>query len=109
MKRNGVDGVGQLVAIVKTNRHSILISSSFKYVYVCVCVCVCVVSCWGEGWVCGTFVPQPEIEPGPSAVKAQSPNHWTTRELPAVVIFYKKAADTELVNTEPFLLGEIQD
>ena len=81
----------------------------------CVCVCVhvhiyiYVVSGWGEGWVCRILVPQPEIEPGPSAVKAWNPNPWTTRELPAIVIFYKKAADTELVNAEPFLLGEIQD
>ena len=101
--------LGQLGAIEKTHRHSILISSSFKYMCVCVCVCVCVEPVWFEGCVCGILVSQPEIEPGPSAVKARSPDHWTTRELPTVVIFYKKAADTELVNTEPFLLGEIQD
>ena len=29
---------------------------------------------------CGTLVPQPGIEPTPSAVKARSPNHWTIRE-----------------------------
>ena len=28
----------------------------------------------------GILVPQPEIEPVPSVVRAQSPNHWTTRE-----------------------------
>ena len=28
----------------------------------------------------GTLVPQPGIEPMPSAVKAQHPNHWTTGE-----------------------------
>ena len=27
------------------------------------------------------LVLQPEIEPGPMAVKAPSPNHWTTKEL----------------------------
>ena len=27
-------------------------------------------------------IPQPGIEPSPSAVRAQSPNHWTARELP---------------------------
>ena len=27
------------------------------------------------------LVPQPGIEPGPMAVKAPSPNHWTTKEL----------------------------
>ena len=31
---------------------------------------------------CGILVPLPGIEPRPSAVKAQSPNHWTTREFP---------------------------
>ena len=29
---------------------------------------------------CGILVPQPGTEPGPSAVKAQSPKHWTARE-----------------------------
>ena len=31
---------------------------------------------------CGILVPQSGIKPRPSAVKAQSPNHWTTRKLP---------------------------
>ena len=35
---------------------------------------------------CGILVPQPGIEPGPSAVKAWSPNHWTTREFPILDI-----------------------
>ena len=30
---------------------------------------------------CGILVPQPGIEPGPSAVKVQSPNHWAAREV----------------------------
>ena len=30
----------------------------------------------------GILVPWPGIETGPSEVKVQSPNHWTTRELP---------------------------
>ena len=29
----------------------------------------------------GIFVPQTRIKPRPSAVKAQSPNHWTAREV----------------------------
>ena len=29
---------------------------------------------------CGILVPQPEIEPGPLAMRAQSPNHRTTME-----------------------------
>ena len=32
---------------------------------------------------CGILVPQPGIELGPSAVRVQSSNHWTTREFPA--------------------------
>ena len=30
----------------------------------------------------GILVPQPGIEPGPSAVKVQSPNHQTARKFP---------------------------
>ena len=30
----------------------------------------------------GMLVPRPGIESGPSAVKAPSPNHWTTKEFP---------------------------
>ena len=30
------------------------------------------------------LVPQPGIEPGHTAVKAPSPSHWTTREVPPV-------------------------
>ena len=32
--------------------------------------------------LCGILVPWPGIEPRPSAVKAWSPYHWTTREFP---------------------------
>ena len=31
----------------------------------------------------GMLVPQPGIEPRPSAVRAQSPNHRTAREFPS--------------------------
>ena len=31
------------------------------------------------------LVPQPGIEPRPSAVKVQSLNHWTTREFPTLI------------------------
>ena len=37
---------------------------------------------------CGILVPQPWIEPGPLAVKAQSPSHWTTRKFP-IMYFLK--------------------
>ena len=35
---------------------------------------------WPHSDACGTLVLQPGVEPVPSAVKAQSPNHWNTRE-----------------------------
>ena len=34
------------------------------------------------------LVPQPGIEPGPSAVRTQSRNHWTSREVPIHVSLY---------------------
>ena len=39
---------------------------------------------------CGILLPQPGIESGPSAVKAWSPNHWTTREFPKGRSFYRQ-------------------
>ena len=39
---------------------------------------------------CGILVPRPGIEPGPSAVKARSPNHWTAREFPNIPGLKKK-------------------
>ena len=37
---------------------------------------------------CRILVPWPGIEPTPSAVKMQSPNHWTTRKFPTIPCFY---------------------
>ena len=34
---------------------------------------------------CGSFVPQPGIEPVPRALEAQNLNQWTAREVPAVL------------------------
>ena len=34
----------------------------------------------------GILAPQPRNEPGPLAVKAWSPNHWTTGEFPLVIV-----------------------
>ena len=44
---------------------------------------------------CGILAPQPGIEPGPSAVKASSPNHWTARELPGVEVYARKEEGKE--------------
>ena len=35
---------------------------------------------------CGILVPQPGIEPIPSAVEVQSLNHWMRGEVPAYII-----------------------
>ena len=37
---------------------------------------------WPHRIACGILVSKTRIEPGPSAVKALSPTHWTTREVP---------------------------
>ena len=37
---------------------------------------------WRRCEACGILVPPPGIEPGPSAVKAWSPNRWPAREFP---------------------------
>ena len=58
---------------------------------VCVCVCVCVCIFWSCPMACGNLVPRAGDEPGPSAVKAQSPDHWTTREFPIRKLFEKRA------------------
>ena len=42
-------------------------------------------SFWPWHVVCGILFPQLGTEPRPSAVKAQSPNHWTTREFSIIV------------------------
>ena len=36
---------------------------------------------------CGILVSLPRLNPGPFSVKAQSPNHWTTREFPSNKVF----------------------
>ena len=46
---------------------------------------------WSHHSACGIFIPQSEIEPWPMAMKAASPNHWTTREFPSSGFFWIKA------------------
>ena len=38
---------------------------------------------------CRILVPQPGIKPMPSAVEAQSLNHWTIREVPIVSLLVR--------------------
>ena len=42
---------------------------------------------WLHCLACRISVPQPGIEPGVIAVKAQNSNHYTTRELPWLISF----------------------
>ena len=42
---------------------------------------------WSHHSTCGIFIPQSQIEPRPMAMKAASPNHWTTREFPSSGFF----------------------
>ena len=41
---------------------------------------------WLPWAACAILGPWPGIEPGPSAVKVPSPNHWTSRKFPKVSI-----------------------
>ena len=40
---------------------------------------------WPHCTACGILIPWPGIQPGPMAVKVQSPNHWTAREFPNIL------------------------
>ena len=46
--------------------------------------------------VCRILVPRPGSERSPTAMKAPSLNHWTTRELP-MVLFLKCHTDTTVL------------
>ena len=41
---------------------------------------------WPCHVACGILVPQRGVEPVPPAVEVWSPNYWTTREFPGLVI-----------------------
>ena len=45
---------------------------------------------WLHGVARGILVPQPGIEPVSPAVEAESPNHWTTREVPGFLTCERK-------------------
>ena len=46
---------------------------------------------------CGVLVPHGGTEPMPSAVKAWSPDHWATRDVPALFLYicYKRLNTVE--------------
>ena len=43
---------------------------------------------WPSHVACGILVPRPVIEPGPSAVEAQSPDHWITKGFPKCPLLF---------------------
>ena len=52
-------------------------------------------SIWPCHVLCGILVLPPGVEPGPRAVKALSPNHWTAREFPQSSAFNHPQFQTE--------------
>ena len=65
---------------------------------VCLVLFVCLF--WPSSVACGILVPRPGTEPGPSAVRVWSPNHWTTREFPEVLNRVRRKASLEGVTFE---------
>ena len=59
--------------------------------------------CHSPQWLVGILVPWPGIEPATSAVRAQSPNHWTSREFPSLSIL-KQRKNTLQLTSPPLLL-----
>ena len=49
--------------------------SPIFFQFLCVCVCVCILA-----KLLGILVPSQGLNPSPWQLRAQSPNHWTTRE-----------------------------
>ena len=49
---------------------------------------------------CEILVLQPEIEPTPSGLEAQSFNHWTTRAVPKMVFLINGARSTAYLHIE---------
>ena len=52
---------------------------------------------WLHHAACGILIPQPGVEPGPSAVRARSPNHWIARESQHGTIFIKHKIKQHIV------------
>ena len=60
--------------------------TSFIFVFVVVIAIVCFLLYFWPCMACRRLVPQLETEPAPLAVRAQSPNHWATREFPFICL-----------------------
>ena len=48
--------------------------------YMCIYIYILLLLFWPSHAAYGILVPQPGIEPGPSAVRAWSPNHWNSQQ-----------------------------
>ena len=52
----------------------------------------------------GILVPRPGIEPQPSAVKALSPNRWTTREFPFHLSLHRIGINGNILDFNTFTI-----
>ena len=66
----------------------LLSEESWSLFYCVFFVCVGFSFSFFSHTACGIFVPLPGTEPGPSKMRVQSPNHWTTREFPLLLWIY---------------------
>ena len=61
-------------------------------VIIIIIVVIIIINFWPRHAACRILVPQPGIESRPLAVRVQSPNCWTIRELP-LLLFLKSFFD----------------
>ena len=63
---------------------------------------------WPHHTACGILVTRPGTEPRSSAVRARSPNHWTTREFPLKsVLNSHNICSTEMLYQFTFLTAMV--
>ena len=65
-------------------------------------------SFWQYNMACGTVVPWPGIKPWPTAVKAQNPNHWTTREFSLTCFLDGLKPSNQKMGNVFFFLTEVE-
>ena len=70
--------------MLKSPQTFLLLFVCFFNIYLFIYLAVLGLSCHVRALSCGMqdLVPRPGIEPGPPALRAQSINRWTTREVP---------------------------
>ena len=63
---------------------------------------------WLHHTTCGILIPQPGIKPVSPALEAQSPNHWTAKEVPQWILIscsYKDGERPYTIFAHPFILN----